>query len=97
MLQYWHCLSAGKALFSCYGVRGRCLLHSNMLLELLQLVLISMSRLVHCACSWDFCCTLSLAAFAGRFAQQKELLIDKTRHHVLKAAHPSGLSANKVC
>lgn len=32
----------------------------------------------------------------GRFAQQKEVLIDTKKHHVLKAAHPSGFSANKV-
>lgn len=30
----------------------------------------------------------------GRFAQDKQVLIDETRHHVLKAAHPSPLSAN---
>lgn len=29
----------------------------------------------------------------GRFAQQKESLIDAKKHHVLKAAHPSPLSA----
>ncbi|RZL40664.1 MAG: uracil-DNA glycosylase [Pedobacter sp.] len=29
----------------------------------------------------------------GRFAQQKEVLIDSTKHHVLKTAHPSPLSA----
>ena len=29
----------------------------------------------------------------GKFAQQKQELIDETRHHVLKAAHPSPLSA----
>lgn len=29
----------------------------------------------------------------GRFAQQKEQLIDKQKHHVLKAAHPSPFSA----
>lgn len=29
----------------------------------------------------------------GRFAQQKESLIDMTKHHVLKAAHPSPFSA----
>jgi uracil-DNA glycosylase len=29
----------------------------------------------------------------GRFAQQKENLIDTTKHHVLKAAHPSPFSA----
>lgn len=31
----------------------------------------------------------------GRFAQEKQVLIDETRHHVLKAAHPSPLSADK--
>lgn len=31
----------------------------------------------------------------GRFAQEKQVLIDETRHHVLKAAHPSPLSVNK--
>ena len=30
----------------------------------------------------------------GRFAQDKQSLIDETRHYVLKAAHPSPLSAN---
>ena len=30
----------------------------------------------------------------GRFAQQKENLIDTKKHHVLKAAHPSPFSAN---
>ena len=30
----------------------------------------------------------------GRFAQQKEALIDKTKHLVLKAAHPSPFSAD---
>jgi uracil-DNA glycosylase len=29
----------------------------------------------------------------GRFAQDKQVLIDETRHYVLKAAHPSPLSA----
>lgn len=29
----------------------------------------------------------------GRFAQQKEILIDKTKHTILKAAHPSPFSA----
>ena len=29
----------------------------------------------------------------GKFAQQKEDLIDTTKHHVLKAAHPSPFSA----
>ena len=32
----------------------------------------------------------------GKFAQQKDVLIDTKKHHVLKAAHPSGFSANKV-
>ncbi|WP_298739117.1 uracil-DNA glycosylase [uncultured Chitinophaga sp.] len=31
----------------------------------------------------------------GRFAQDKQILIDATRHHVLKAAHPSPFSADK--
>lgn len=30
----------------------------------------------------------------GKFAQEKQVLIDETRHHVLKAAHPSPLSAH---
>ena len=30
----------------------------------------------------------------GRFAQDKQVLIDETRHYVLKAAHPSPLSAS---
>jgi uracil-DNA glycosylase len=30
----------------------------------------------------------------GRFAHQKEALIDTSKHHVLKAAHPSPLSAH---
>lgn len=30
----------------------------------------------------------------GKFAQEKQLLIDATRHHILKAAHPSPLSAH---
>lgn len=30
----------------------------------------------------------------GKFAQEKQLLIDETKHHVLKAAHPSPLSAH---
>ncbi len=29
----------------------------------------------------------------GRFAQEKQALIDETKHHVLKAAHPSPMSA----
>ncbi|HMO32345.1 MAG TPA: uracil-DNA glycosylase [Lacibacter sp.] len=31
----------------------------------------------------------------GRFAQEKQALIDETRHFVLKAAHPSPFSADK--
>lgn len=31
----------------------------------------------------------------GRYAQEKGILIDETRHHVLKAAHPSPFSADK--
>lgn len=31
----------------------------------------------------------------GRFAQEKQTLIDETKHHVLKAAHPSPFSADK--
>jgi uracil-DNA glycosylase len=31
----------------------------------------------------------------GRFAQDKQILIDATRHHILKAAHPSPFSADK--
>ncbi|HEV8081105.1 MAG TPA: uracil-DNA glycosylase [Chitinophagaceae bacterium] len=31
----------------------------------------------------------------GRFAQDKQTLIDETKHHVLKAAHPSPFSADK--
>ena len=30
----------------------------------------------------------------GKFAQEKQSLIDETKHFVLKAAHPSPLSAN---
>lgn len=30
----------------------------------------------------------------GRFAQEKQALIDATKHHILKAAHPSPFSAN---
>ncbi|MFT4015730.1 MAG: uracil-DNA glycosylase [Agriterribacter sp.] len=30
----------------------------------------------------------------GKFAQEKQILIDETKHHVLKAAHPSPLSAH---
>ncbi|HEY6082937.1 MAG TPA: uracil-DNA glycosylase [Chitinophagaceae bacterium] len=30
----------------------------------------------------------------GRFAQDKQELIDETKHHILKAAHPSPFSAN---
>lgn len=31
----------------------------------------------------------------GKFAQEKQLLIDETKHFVLKAAHPSPFSADK--
>ncbi|HUS03681.1 MAG TPA: uracil-DNA glycosylase [Chitinophagaceae bacterium] len=31
----------------------------------------------------------------GKFAQDKHVLIDETKHHVLKAAHPSPFSADK--
>lgn len=31
----------------------------------------------------------------GKFAQDKQQLIDETKHHVLKAAHPSPFSADK--
>ncbi|KAL0913661.1 hypothetical protein M5K25_017138 [Dendrobium thyrsiflorum] len=31
----------------------------------------------------------------GNSAQEKSKLIDATKHHILKAAHPSGLSANR--
>ncbi len=31
----------------------------------------------------------------GKFAQEKQMLIDATKHHVLKAAHPSPFSADK--
>ncbi|KAI4357011.1 hypothetical protein L6164_000990 [Bauhinia variegata] len=31
----------------------------------------------------------------GNSAQEKSRLIDATKHHILKAAHPSGLSANR--
>ncbi|GAB4842841.1 hypothetical protein Ancab_012818 [Ancistrocladus abbreviatus] len=31
----------------------------------------------------------------GNSAQEKSRLIDETKHHLLKAAHPSGLSANR--
>jgi uracil-DNA glycosylase len=31
----------------------------------------------------------------GNYAQVKSRLIDETKHHILKAAHPSGLSANR--
>jgi uracil-DNA glycosylase len=30
----------------------------------------------------------------GKFAQEKVRLIDESRHHILKAAHPSPLSAH---
>ena len=31
----------------------------------------------------------------GKFAQEKQVLIDETKHHVLRAAHPSPFSADK--
>jgi uracil-DNA glycosylase len=31
----------------------------------------------------------------GRFAHEKQVLVDETKHHVLKAAHPSPFSADK--
>ncbi|KAF6161253.1 hypothetical protein GIB67_009140 [Kingdonia uniflora] len=31
----------------------------------------------------------------GNYAQEKSRLIDESKHHILKAAHPSGLSANR--
>ncbi|XP_022891786.1 uracil-DNA glycosylase, mitochondrial [Olea europaea var. sylvestris] len=31
----------------------------------------------------------------GNYAQAKARLVDETKHHVLKAVHPSGLSANR--
>ncbi len=31
----------------------------------------------------------------GKFAQEKQVLIDQTKHHVFKAAHPSPFSAHK--
>jgi len=31
----------------------------------------------------------------GKFAQEKQILIDQTKHHVFKAAHPSPFSADK--
>ncbi len=31
----------------------------------------------------------------GRFAQDKQILVDATKHHILKAAHPSPFSADK--
>lgn len=31
----------------------------------------------------------------GKFAHEKQILIDETKHHVLKAAHPSPYSADK--
>ncbi|KAL3502161.1 hypothetical protein ACH5RR_036610 [Cinchona calisaya] len=31
----------------------------------------------------------------GNYAQAKARLIDETKHHILKSAHPSGLSANR--
>lgn len=32
----------------------------------------------------------------GRFAQERGAVVDKSRHHILTAAHPSGLSASRV-
>jgi uracil-DNA glycosylase len=31
----------------------------------------------------------------GRYAQQKGAIVDRARHHVLEAAHPSPLSATR--
>lgn len=31
----------------------------------------------------------------GKFAQEKQVLVDETKHHVLKASHPSPFSAEK--
>lgn len=31
----------------------------------------------------------------GKFAQEKQVLVDETKHHVLKAAHPSPFSADR--
>ena len=31
----------------------------------------------------------------GKFAQEKQVLVDETKHHLLKAAHPSPFSADK--
>jgi uracil-DNA glycosylase len=31
----------------------------------------------------------------GKFAQEKQVLIDETKHHILKAAHPSPFAADK--
>jgi uracil-DNA glycosylase len=31
----------------------------------------------------------------GKFAQEKQILIDETKHHVLRAAHPSPFSVDK--
>jgi uracil-DNA glycosylase len=31
----------------------------------------------------------------GKFAQEKQILIDETKHHLLKAAHPSPFSADR--
>lgn len=31
----------------------------------------------------------------GKYAQEKQVLIDETKHHILKAAHPSPFSAEK--
>lgn len=33
----------------------------------------------------------------GNFAKSKRPLIDERKHHVLTSAHPSGLSASRVC
>ncbi|MEO6550126.1 MAG: uracil-DNA glycosylase, partial [Ferruginibacter sp.] len=31
----------------------------------------------------------------GKFAQEKQVLIDATQHHILKAAHPSPFSVER--
>jgi len=31
----------------------------------------------------------------GKYAQEKGKVIDKSKHHILASAHPSGLSANR--
>ncbi len=31
----------------------------------------------------------------GKFAQDRAAVIDTSKHHILKSAHPSGLSANR--